>query len=237
MKGPDGRVSSYADTDPTIEWAGPLVGLTSRFSASARRFSPGIQDYHRGLIVGDRSTHGKGTVESLIPIGSRLFSFSRFPIGALKLTISSSIAPRRQHAETRRRLDVVFPWYPSCFAEGESELEYPVAFDRVEPQSYKRFNDVSPPVVDQLRHLSEQRCAASEKFRKGRPQHRPLQRAEGEEVSNAQRSEVPQGVGGPRRGQRRGKGDGQAERREHGRSSETSILTRFSPSPPTTSTA
>ena len=77
VKGPDGRVSGFPDPYASIEWAGPLVVLTSKFSASASEiFAGAIQDYHRGLIVGDHSTHGKGTVQSLVQIGRSLFGFS-----------------------------------------------------------------------------------------------------------------------------------------------------------------
>ena len=41
--------------------------LISKFSASASEILAGaIQDYGRGLIVGDHATHGKGTVQSLL---------------------------------------------------------------------------------------------------------------------------------------------------------------------------
>ena len=48
--------------------------LTSKFSASASEiFAGAIQDYHRGIIVGDKTTHGKGTVQSLLDLGKQLF--------------------------------------------------------------------------------------------------------------------------------------------------------------------
>ena len=66
VKDADGHVQPFDDLDPSMVWSGPLVVLISKFSASASEILAGaIQDYGRGLIVGDHSTHGKGTVQSL----------------------------------------------------------------------------------------------------------------------------------------------------------------------------
>lgn len=67
----DGRHSPMKDDDPddSCLYDGPLVVLTSRFSASASEILAGaLQDYGRALIVGDLSTHGKGTVQQLNPL-------------------------------------------------------------------------------------------------------------------------------------------------------------------------
>ncbi|HTL18608.1 MAG TPA: S41 family peptidase, partial [Patescibacteria group bacterium] len=59
VKGYDGAVEEDDDRDPGILYSGPLIVLTSRFSASASEILAGaLQDYGRALIVGDSSTHG-----------------------------------------------------------------------------------------------------------------------------------------------------------------------------------
>ena len=91
VKDADGEVQPYHDLDSRIAWDGPLVVLTSKFSASASEiFAGAIQDYHRGLIVGDHSTHGKGTVQSLIDLGQRIFGEGS-SMGALKITPFSGV--------------------------------------------------------------------------------------------------------------------------------------------------
>ncbi len=54
VKDPGGRVQHYDDVERGMAWDGPLVVMISKFSASASEILAGaIQDYHRGLIVGD----------------------------------------------------------------------------------------------------------------------------------------------------------------------------------------
>src|SRR5690606_33902286 len=56
-------VQTLEDPIKGVEWDGPLVVVIDKFSASASEiFAGAIQDYKRGIIVGDKSTHGKGTV-------------------------------------------------------------------------------------------------------------------------------------------------------------------------------
>jgi zinc protease len=64
-----GEIQVLEDPDSSVVYDGPLVVLTSRFTASASEILAGaLQDYGRALVVGDASTFGKGTVQSLIPL-------------------------------------------------------------------------------------------------------------------------------------------------------------------------
>ena len=169
VKDADGRVTPYHDLDPGIAWSGPLVVVISKFSASASEILAGaIQDFGRGLIVGDHSTHGKGTVQSLLNLGEQLFRIPNSPkMGELKITMQQFYRPGGDSTQRRGVLsDVELPSLTSHLDVGEADLDYPLPFDRVAPQPFKRFDYVTPAVVNQLRGLSAQRCGTTEKFQK-----------------------------------------------------------------------
>ncbi|PYJ12076.1 MAG: tail-specific protease [Verrucomicrobia bacterium] len=89
-KGSNGNIVVSSDPDPSIAYGGPMVVLTSRQSASASEiFAAALQDYGRALIVGDKNTFGKGTVQTILEIGrfTSLLGSRSQEDGALKLTI------------------------------------------------------------------------------------------------------------------------------------------------------
>lgn len=76
------------DDGHTLAYQGPLAVMVNRFSASASEiFAAAIQDYGRGIIVGDQ-TFGKGTVQSLIDLNRLDHSGEKPTAGRLKLTIA-----------------------------------------------------------------------------------------------------------------------------------------------------
>jgi carboxyl-terminal processing protease len=168
-KDPDGHVQPFYDVDPGIAWSGPLVVLISKFSASASEILAGaIQDYNRGLIVGDHATHGKGTVQSMLDIGEQLFRIRNAPeMGALKITMQQFYRPNGDSTQRRGVLaDVELPSITSHLDVGEVDLDHPLPFDKIAPMDYKRFDDVTPPICQELRKLSGERVKKSEKFQK-----------------------------------------------------------------------
>jgi Periplasmic protease len=84
-----------------------MVVLTSRQSASASEiFAAALQDYGRAVIVGDKNTFGKGTVQTILPIGrfASLLGNHTDEDGALKLTIQKFYRVRAAHAAPWRGL-------------------------------------------------------------------------------------------------------------------------------------
>jgi len=169
VKDSDGRIHPYHDLDRGVAWSGPLVVLTSKFSASASEILAGaIKDYGRGLIVGDRATHGKGTVQSLLDLGNQLFRIPNAPkMGALKVTMQQFYRPNGASTQNRGVLaDVEWPSMTSHLDVGESDLDYPVAFDRVKPQQFDKLGQMTDSFRRQLNEMSKRRCAESEDFQK-----------------------------------------------------------------------
>jgi carboxyl-terminal processing protease len=169
VKDPDGRVQQYDDTDRGILWKGPLVVMTSKFSASASEILAGaIQDYGRGLIIGDSSTHGKGTVQTMVEIGPQLFRTSNpQDLGSLKLTVQQFYRPSGDSTQQRGVLaDITLPSITDHMDVAEGDLDYPVAFDKVQATPFGKYENVSPVVIGSLKDMATQRLAQSDEFKK-----------------------------------------------------------------------
>ncbi len=169
VKDADGQVQPYQDVQTGAVWKGPMLVLISKFSASASEILAGaIQDYHRGLIVGDHATHGKGTVQSLMELGPTLFRVPNAKkLGALKITMQQFYRPHGESTQKRGVLaDVEIPSLTSHLDVGESDLEYPVAFDQVAPQPFQKAGYVDKNIAARLQSLSDQRRQASDDFKK-----------------------------------------------------------------------
>ncbi len=166
-----GQVKVSNDQNFGMAWEGPLVVITSKFSASASEILAGaVQDYRRGLVVGDTSTHGKGTVQTLQNLAEVLLRTPNAPptLGALKITIQQFYRPNGDSTQLRGVLsDIVIPSITDHLDEiSESDLDYPVDFDQVSRASFTPLNLVTPDVIQQLAVASRKRIAASEEFRR-----------------------------------------------------------------------
>lgn len=170
VKKSDGTVHPYDDEEAGMAWSGPLVVLTGKLSASASEILAGaVQDYGRGLIVGDQSTHGKGTVQSLLNLADQMFPGikSRQNFGALKITIQQFYRPSGDSTQKRGVVaDVPLPSMTANLDGAEQDLEYAVEFDRVRNARFTRYNMVTPEIVKELIGRSEARRLASEDFAK-----------------------------------------------------------------------
>lgn len=170
VKDPDGRVQKYDDLERGMAWDGPLLVLTSKFSASASEILAGaIQDYRRGLIVGDQATHGKGTVQSLLDLGEAVFRNNPKPpnLGSLKITMQQFYRPNGDSTQKRGVLaDLALPSITTHMDVGESDLEYAVEFDRVPSAEFSKVELVSPELVQSLKGRSDARRGQVEDWQK-----------------------------------------------------------------------
>jgi carboxyl-terminal processing protease len=170
VKGPDGRVQPYPDEEPGEVWSGPLVVVINRFSASASEiFAGAIQDYGRGIVIGDKSTHGKGTVQQLFELGPQVLPMQEAPnLGALKMTIQQFYRPSGDSTQNRGVVsDIELPYRTSYWEGiGEADLDYALKFDQVAPQPHDNYRSTSPDIVRQLKERSADRIAKSDFFKK-----------------------------------------------------------------------
>jgi len=162
------RIQRRNDKVEGMVWEGPLVVLTSRFSASASEILAGaIQDYGRGVVVGDPTTHGKGTVQHVLDLG-RLITRRGSPpaLGALKITLQKFYRASGDSTQLKGvEPDLVLPSLSSV-VEGEADLDFALSFDRIPSLEHEKYGHTSAPVVKKLRDASKQRVDASDAFKR-----------------------------------------------------------------------
>lgn len=168
IKDSDGRTALDKDPDPNVFYDGPLIVLTSRFSASASEILAGaLQDYDRALIVGDTSTHGKGTVQSLIQLAPYMRQFgvgiTNDP-GAVKITIRKFYRASGSSTQLKGVVpDIILPSLNNALEVGESSLDNPLPWDTIRSASYEKMNRVSP-YVSELKRRSDTRIGIDRDF-------------------------------------------------------------------------
>ncbi|MDF1840406.1 MAG: carboxy terminal-processing peptidase [Rubripirellula sp.] len=166
VKNSDGSVQQYADEESGTTWDGPLIVMTSKFSASASEiFAGAIKDYGRGIVVGDPTTHGKGTVQTLMDLGRQLFRTQRENYGALKVTLQQFYLPDGQ--STQRNgvpADVVLPSITAKMDIGEGDLQYALEHDTVKAARHDIYSMVPPDLLGAIRQRSMKRVSEDEEF-------------------------------------------------------------------------
>jgi carboxyl-terminal processing protease len=171
VKEPGGEKDIHPDDNPSIAYNGPLVVLTNRLAASASEIFAGvIKDYARGIIVGDISTHGKGTVQNVMNVANTgLASFFKpEDSGALKLTISQFYRVNGDSTQNKGvPSDIVLPSLLDHMDLGEASLDNALKFDHIAPADYTPLTDrVSPAIISTLQQRSHARVAADPEFQK-----------------------------------------------------------------------
>ena len=167
IKNPTGSIEKEYDREEGMAWDGPLVVLVSKFSASASEiFAGAIQDYSRGLVVGDSSTHGKGTVQRLIDIGRRGgFRSSARKLGALKMTISKFYRPTGASTQNRGVVpDITLPSVANHMDIGEANLDNAIEFDTIPAAPFDKLERIDAEMVAALAAASELRRGGDEEF-------------------------------------------------------------------------
>ncbi|MCC9600135.1 carboxy terminal-processing peptidase [Stieleria sp. JC731] len=166
VKDSNDDVQQYNDEDSGTVWSGPLVVLTSKFSASASEiFAGAIQDYHRGIIVGDPATHGKGTVQTLMNLAEGLFTTNRDNYGALKVTLQQFYLPDGKSTQRDGvSADIILPSFTQNFDVAEGDLPYALEADRINGVRHDIYKFVPAGLLTELRQKSEARVQGDDEF-------------------------------------------------------------------------
>ena len=166
VKDSRGRVKVLGTTKPEPSYGGPVILLTSRMSASAAEiFAGALQDYGRAVVVGDKSTFGKGTVQSVQELAEYLPpSIPEADAGALKVTIEKFYRVSGASTQNRGVLpDLHLPSVDDELDIAESSQKNALPYDEVAPARYVPFNAVGV-FLPRLRNASAARVSASPEF-------------------------------------------------------------------------
>jgi carboxyl-terminal processing protease len=135
-----GQVNVDSDLNDSVMYDGPLAVLTSRFSASASEiFAGALQNYGRAIIIGDSSTHGKGTVQAVLEMKNYIPRMSQDLIktGAAKLTVRKFYLPNGSSTQKKGVTpDITLPSIDDYLPIGESSLPHALVWDEIQPTNF-----------------------------------------------------------------------------------------------------
>lgn len=165
-----GRGSYYKvlpDTDPAIDYTGPLVVLLNGYSASASEIvAAALQDYNRAIIVGSRS-YGKGTVQTFLDLDAmRLKIDDTFrPLGSIKMTIQKFYRITGESTQKKGVIpDILLPNRSQHLEVGERFKPFSLEWDTIAPRRYAVWQHTSLDDIATLKYKSAKRVAQSTSF-------------------------------------------------------------------------
>jgi len=157
VKNSSNKIEVGADDDASVTYNGPLVVLTNRLSASASEiFAGAIQDYHRGVIVGE-STYGKGTVQTVVDL-KRFINDPKNQVGELKITFQKFYrvtGSSTQHKGVVPDIKLPTALDPEQFGESSSASALP--WDEIKGTLYQKTPLVNDKTLVSLNKLYQDR--------------------------------------------------------------------------------
>ena len=168
VKNSAGEIQVDSDDNNLVAYDGPLAVLVDRFSASASEIVTGaLQNYGRAIVIGDSSTHGKGTVQTILEMKNFLSRFSLSPVkmGAAKITVQKYYLPNGSSTQLKGVVpDIVLPSIDDYLPSGgEASLPHALVWDE-RPSSKFEGKALDPKVAQPLREASLARQAKLEEF-------------------------------------------------------------------------
>jgi len=154
IKNTTGKIEIQKDEDKNMYYEGPIGVLINRFSASASEiFSGAIQDYKRGVIIGEQS-YGKGTVQNLLDL-ERFLTESEEKPGQMKLTLAKFY--RITGSSTQHKgvtPDIELPSRYKAEEFGESSMPSALPWDLISSTKFQSLNFVNNVLLHDLEDKS-----------------------------------------------------------------------------------
>lgn len=169
VKQANGRISVGDTEDFNQVYTGPLLVMTNRFSASASEiFSGAIQDYKRGIVVGE-STYGKGTVQNVLELGRYMIAENNNNnIGQLNLTVSKYYRASGSSVQNKGVTpDILLPTPFEDTEFSEASYKSSLPWDEVSPaRTFKPTNELSEKDLKKLKDNFQKRLKTDEDLKK-----------------------------------------------------------------------
>ncbi len=160
------RTDVLNDEDPALVYDGPLVVLINRFSASASEiFAGAIQDYRRGVVVGE-SSYGKGTVQTVLEL-DRVLGRTPEPVGSLKYTIQKFYRINGSSTQFKGVTpDIELPSALEAEQFGERSNPSALPWDEIRSTFYQRTSFVTDRLLHALRQSYQTRLQTDTRLKK-----------------------------------------------------------------------
>ena len=160
-----GNIKVESDDLSLPVWGGTVGVLINRGSASASEiFAAAIQDYGRGVIVGEPS-FGKGTVQTVVDL-DQVARNSKPEFGQLKLTIAQFF--RVDGGTTQLRgvtPDISLPGFSDPKIFGESSYDNALPFAQIKPAKYSAMTNMAA-LLPQLKNRHDIRVQSDPDFKR-----------------------------------------------------------------------
>lgn len=162
-----GKPTVLEDFNSQVLYDGPLVFLVNSFSASASEILvAAMQDYKRAVIIGSKSSFGKGSVQRFIELDPYAYQngHNYVGLGSVKVTIQNFY--RINGATTQLNgvaSDIILPNEYSYVDIGERELDYPLPWNEIQAVNYNAWK--SNINMNLIKKQSEKRVSSSEVFK------------------------------------------------------------------------
>jgi carboxyl-terminal processing protease len=168
-----GRISEYRDYNSRLAWDGPLVVLISKYTASSSEIVIGaLKNYRRAILIGDPSSHGKGTVQGVFEMDKSLFNrLNRLRLGAVKVTMQKWYLPNGESTQAKGvPADIILPSINAHLPVAETDSPRYLEWDSIAPleldvhKAEQSYTSINPETIEHLKRLSDNRQAELPEF-------------------------------------------------------------------------
>jgi carboxyl-terminal processing protease len=161
----DGKVEVETYDLPAPAWTGPMGVLINRGSASASEiFAAAIQDYGRGVIVGEPS-FGKGTVQTVVNL-DQVAHNTEPKFGELKVTVAQFFRVNGGTTQLRGVTpDIPLPGFSDPKSFGEASYDNALPWTQIRPAKYAPADSLMP-LLQKLQSRHNDRVKSDPEFQR-----------------------------------------------------------------------